>query len=106
MSVLGHKFKEVFILRIVLESLEILCPRQRPFSPCPLSPAPVTTSPKAFSSRKNSLRQRLSTDSEFSSQGSFGKAWRLSYYWTSGSCMEWIEAKDAAEHPQWTGQPL
>lgn len=37
-------------------------------------------------------------DSEFSAQGSFGKVWRLSYYWTAGSCMEWIEAKDAAEH--------
>ena len=72
MSVLRCKFKEALILKIVQESLEILCPRQCPFSPCPLRPAPVITSPKAISSRRNPLRQQLSMEGEFSSQGSFG----------------------------------
>ena len=72
MSVLGCKFQEALILRIVLESLETVCPGQCPFSPCPFSPAPVIASPKAISSRKNPLRQQLSMEGEFSSQGSFG----------------------------------
>ena len=103
MSVLGCKFKEALILKIVQESLEILCPRQRPFSPCPFSPAPVITSPKTISSRKNSLRQWLSTEGEFSSQGSLGDlvtAGQVVVAWSG------YRPKMLVDILQWTGQPL